>query len=280
MFSHWTLSDSKFSQVSRTLLSILADLTNAVVWMVSTRPLISKSSSPFTNPLVNVLRVPIIIGITVPFMFHSFFPFPCKIRVLIFLFAFFQFYSVVSRENEVHISTSSLFLSLFFFLFFFFCFVLLIITRSGRLAEIRWSVCISKSQGSLRVSFSWTDYGLCVYHFVKYYYHHYYHYYYFSTSEIFTPVLTDGLSLESEWQQVSSRLRNSEEYSSWSQLCCSMYSHDLAIPQVSFLSFRVPVSRALILSWKIKIERICLLINVAVPYKKNRSERIGKFLQI
>ena len=43
-------------------------------------------------------------------------------------------------------------------------FFLLIITRSGRLADIRWSVCISKSQRSLCVSFSWTDSGLCIYH--------------------------------------------------------------------------------------------------------------------
>ena len=35
MVSHWNLSGSKSSQVSRTLLSILADLNNAVVWMVS-----------------------------------------------------------------------------------------------------------------------------------------------------------------------------------------------------------------------------------------------------
>ena len=43
-------------------------------------------------------------------------------------------------------------------------FFFLIITRSGRLAKIRWSVCISKSQRSLCVSFSRTDVGLCVYH--------------------------------------------------------------------------------------------------------------------
>ena len=42
--------------------------------------------------------------------------------------------------------------------------LLLIIIRSGRLAEIRWSVCISKSQRSLCVSFFRTDSGLCVYH--------------------------------------------------------------------------------------------------------------------
>ena len=64
---------SKSPQVSRTLLSILTDLNNAVVWMVSTSLLIPKSSSPFINLLVTVLRTPIIIGIIVTFMFHSFF---------------------------------------------------------------------------------------------------------------------------------------------------------------------------------------------------------------
>ena len=54
MVFHWSLSDNKSPQVSRTLLSILAILNNAVVWMVSTRPPTSKSSSPFSNPLVTV----------------------------------------------------------------------------------------------------------------------------------------------------------------------------------------------------------------------------------
>ena len=72
MVFHWSLSDNKFPQVFRTLFSILPDLSNAVVWIVSTRPLISKSSSPFTNPLMTVPRAQIIIGITVSFMFHSF----------------------------------------------------------------------------------------------------------------------------------------------------------------------------------------------------------------
>ena len=49
MVFHWGLSDSKSPQVSRTFLSILADLNNVVVWLVSTRPLISKFSSPFNN---------------------------------------------------------------------------------------------------------------------------------------------------------------------------------------------------------------------------------------
>ena len=69
----WSLRDSKSPQVSRTLLSILANLNNGVVWMVSTRPLISKSSSPFINSLVTVPRAPIAIGINLTFMLHSFF---------------------------------------------------------------------------------------------------------------------------------------------------------------------------------------------------------------
>ena len=46
MVFHWSLSVSKSWQVSRTLLRILTDLNSAVVWMVSTHPLISKSSTP------------------------------------------------------------------------------------------------------------------------------------------------------------------------------------------------------------------------------------------
>ena len=72
MVFHWSVSDSKSSQVSRTFFSILADLNNAEVWMVSTRPLISKSSSPSINRLVTVPRAPDTIGINVTFMFQFF----------------------------------------------------------------------------------------------------------------------------------------------------------------------------------------------------------------
>ena len=44
---HWSLSDSKSPRVFRTLLSILAVLNYVEVWMISTRHLTSKSSSPF-----------------------------------------------------------------------------------------------------------------------------------------------------------------------------------------------------------------------------------------
>ena len=58
MIFHWSLSDSKSSQVSRTHLRILAVLSNAVIWIVSTRPPTSKSSRPFNNPLVIVPKAP------------------------------------------------------------------------------------------------------------------------------------------------------------------------------------------------------------------------------
>ena len=144
MVFHWILSDHKSPQVSRTLLSILADLDNAVVWMGSTFPLISKSSSPFNNSLVTVPKAPITIGINLTFIL-SFFS-------LSFNFTKWSVRTVKSTILQV--------LFLFFFLFFF----LLTITRSGRLAEIKWSVGISKSQRSLCISFSRRDSGLWIYY--------------------------------------------------------------------------------------------------------------------
>ena len=73
MVSHESFSDSKSPQVSRTPLSILDDLNNCVIWMVSTRPLISMSSSPFANLLVIAPSTPITIGMAVTFMVHNFF---------------------------------------------------------------------------------------------------------------------------------------------------------------------------------------------------------------
>ena len=102
MVFRWRLSDSKSPQVSRTLLSILAVFNNAVVWVVSTRPLTSKSSRLFNNPLVTLPKAPVTIGIIVTFMFHSFFQFSSKVEVLISLFTFFQFYSVNSWDSKTN----------------------------------------------------------------------------------------------------------------------------------------------------------------------------------
>ena len=86
MSFHWSLSDSKSPKVFRTLLGILAVLNKAVVWMVSTRPPTSKSSRPFSNPLVTVPNAPITIGIIVTCMFHRFFNSLARSRHL-FLFS-------------------------------------------------------------------------------------------------------------------------------------------------------------------------------------------------
>ena len=86
MVFHWSLSDSKSPQVSRTRLRILAVLSNAVVWIVSTRPPTSKSPRPFNNPLVIVPNAPIAICTIVTFMFHSFFNSLARSRYLSYIF--------------------------------------------------------------------------------------------------------------------------------------------------------------------------------------------------
>ena len=72
MVFHWSSSDSESPRVSRTFLSILADLNSAVVWTVSTRSIISKSLSPCTKHFVTVRSVSINIGIIITFMLHIF----------------------------------------------------------------------------------------------------------------------------------------------------------------------------------------------------------------
>ena len=144
-----SLSDSKSPQVPRTLFSILTVLNNVVVWMVSTRPPTSKSSRPFINPFAIVPKAPITISTIVTFMCHSFFNSLARSKYLSFFPHSFSFILWSAKSTIFHI----LFLLL----------LLLIIIRSGLLAEIRWSVCKSKSH-SLCVSFSRTGARLCIYH--------------------------------------------------------------------------------------------------------------------
>ena len=113
--------------------------------MVFTPPVISKASCPWTNSSVTAARASITFSITVTFMSHSFF----KVQVIILLFTFFNFTLWLARTAKSTIQQ-------FFFL--------LIIIRSCRLAEIRWSVCISKSLRSLCVSISRTHSVLCIYY--------------------------------------------------------------------------------------------------------------------
>ena len=73
MVFHWSLSDSMSPQVSRTLRNILANLNNAVVWIVCSYdgPPISNSTNPFTKPLWVVTSTLITIGTNITFMFHN-----------------------------------------------------------------------------------------------------------------------------------------------------------------------------------------------------------------
>ena len=113
MVFHWRLNDSESSQVSRNRLSILAVISNAPVWMVSTRPPNSKSSSPFNNPLVTVPKAPITIGIIVTFMFHTFlFNSLARSR---YLFLFSHSFSFIQWPAG---TTKSTILQIFFFFFF------------------------------------------------------------------------------------------------------------------------------------------------------------------
>ena len=169
MVFHWSLSDIKTPQVSRTLLSIMAVLNNAVVWMVSTRPPASKFSSPFSNPLVTVPNAPITIGIIVTCMFHGFFSSLARSRYLSLFshsFCFILWSAGTAKSTILQV-------------LFFFC--LFIINKSGLLAGIKWSVCILKSHKSLCESFSRTGAGLGM---VIY------------SLEFFTSALADGFSLE------------------------------------------------------------------------------------
>ena len=140
MVFHWSLSDSKSPQVSRTPLSILAVVNNVLVWMVSNRPPTFKSSSPFNNPLVTVPNAPITIGTIVTFMFHIFFNSPARSRYLSFFsnsFSFILWSAGTAKSTILQV--------LFFFL--------LINIKSSLLAEIRWSVCMLKSHKILCVIF-------------------------------------------------------------------------------------------------------------------------------
>ena len=108
MASHSNLSDSKSPQVSRTLLSILADLNN--------------TSCPLSKPSGTVTSAPITTGLTITVKFHGFFILRQGVSTCLALR--FLFHSMVCLDGKIHCIISFFclfFLISFFFFFFFFC---------------------------------------------------------------------------------------------------------------------------------------------------------------
>ena len=111
MLFHWSLSESKSSQVSKTFLSILD--SNAVVLIVSICPLIFNSSSSFSKLFEDRSKCN-----NDNWGSRTS---PCCTDFLVlgqdlFFFTFFDFHSVIRWDGEVHYSEGS-------FLFFFYLFI-------------------------------------------------------------------------------------------------------------------------------------------------------------
>ena len=120
MVFHWSLSDCKSPRVSRTLFSILAALSNAIVWIVSPRPPISNPSSPLLKLSGIFPSTPIRNGVHICLMFHSFLVLKQGLYTcLSFHFLWFSISGPLEQQSP-QFSRFSFFLSLFFFFFFFF----------------------------------------------------------------------------------------------------------------------------------------------------------------
>ena len=136
-YFHWSLCNRKSPQVSRTLLSILADFNSSVVWMVSILLLISSSSSLFPRFWIIVSRTPTMIGITVTLIIHTFFSSLARSRYLSSWSPSnaITSWSIGTAKSTFHRFCFFLFFSFFFpsfFFFFFFSFI----TQSVYLAGI------------------------------------------------------------------------------------------------------------------------------------------------
>ena len=145
MVSYWSLSDSKSLQISRTLLSILADFNNEVVWMVSIHSPIFKFSILFYKALETAPSVPITISITVTVMLHSFF----KADYLSLFYLSLVFHSLIRCDF-----TKWLVLPIFFFFFGFLFVNYLLVWFSGQDEAICLyprELCVSHSSGQILV---------------------------------------------------------------------------------------------------------------------------------
>ena len=86
-------------QVSRTHLSILADLNNIRGLVISIPPLISIFTGVFSNPFGTFTNAPSITIITVTVMFYSFLS---SLAKSVNFLAFFHNYSIICWNNKIH----------------------------------------------------------------------------------------------------------------------------------------------------------------------------------
>ena len=107
---NWTPSCSKSSQLFKTLLSILDDLSSAMVCMVSILPRISSYPILFSRLLGIVPSTLMMIGITVTFIFYNFLNFLAGSRYFLNFFVFLYFNSLICWNSKVISLTHSFFL--------------------------------------------------------------------------------------------------------------------------------------------------------------------------
>ena len=108
------------SQVSRIFFSILADLNNTVVWIVTSR-------LPITNSLKIALIAPVTVKITITFMFHSFFSSLTRSKNFS-VFPISLVFTLLSARTVKSTNRPQV------------TFILLTVTWSSRLTRIWWSL--------------------------------------------------------------------------------------------------------------------------------------------
>ena len=94
----------EWQQVSSNLTNsvILVDLNNAEVWRILAHPSISDKSSPLTKHLSTIPSAAIILGITVTFMFNSFFNWLARSKKwFLFCFLWFSFWSAKTVKSSI-----------------------------------------------------------------------------------------------------------------------------------------------------------------------------------
>ena len=87
--SWWFLTGVWVTSNLQDFRNILADLNNTVFSMFYSCPHTYNSSSPCTDPLVNIQSSPVKIGITVTVMFHNFFSSPGRSRYYYYYYYLF-----------------------------------------------------------------------------------------------------------------------------------------------------------------------------------------------